>query len=61
MLGHTKRWLALVREEHEAPDLWSELEQRRELFTTGDVENTPFAPDERERIAAQLSEVKEYL
>jgi len=54
-------WLATVKEEHDAPDLWSQLRQQRELMIGEGAENTAFTPEERARIASQLNEAKEYV
>ena len=51
-----------MKEEHHAPDLWSELHRQREALGAGlgEIENTPFTPEERERVTSQLTEAREY-
>jgi hypothetical protein len=60
-LSYVRVWLPLVKELHETPDLWAELEQQRDLMIGEAVENTPFTAVEQEQIAAQLTEAKEYV
>jgi hypothetical protein len=49
----------------QAPDLWAELNREQEALTRptegGDEANTPFLPDELERLAAQMEALKEYV
>jgi hypothetical protein len=62
-LGYVQRWLTHVKREHDAPDLWAEIQQRRELIAgdpTG-AENSPFTPEEQGQIATQLREISEYV
>jgi hypothetical protein len=55
-------WLRALRREITEPDLWGELErEQKAVAELQPVENTPFTPEERERIARQLGEVKEYV
>jgi len=54
-------WLAGVKREHEAPDLWTQLEQQRRLI--GDVvdqqhDNTPFTASELPRVSESLNEIR---
>jgi hypothetical protein len=57
-----REWLAALRQEVSAPDLWGELALERDLVAElGPVENTPFTAEEQELIARQLTEVKEYV
>jgi hypothetical protein len=58
-----KRWLSDVKRDVETPDLWAELlEQTKLLGAASDaaLENTPFTSDERNEIARQLDQLKEY-
>lgn len=50
-------------DEQETPDLWSALTKEAELSRVGSEaeDNTPFSPLELKRVAASLSEIKEYL
>lgn len=56
-------WLSFVEREVSAPDLWGQLSAERELVdaASGPAENTPFAPEERAQISAQLEEIREFL
>jgi hypothetical protein len=56
-------WLDCIKRETQAPDLWGQLEQGRELLQAADAtdDNTPFTPEEQTQVAAQLREIKEYL
>jgi hypothetical protein len=56
-------WAERVRAEHEAPDLWAELQQQRELMTgvPEALENTRFTAEERAQIETTLNEAKAYL
>jgi hypothetical protein len=58
---YVEQWIAFVKQEHEAPDLWAELRRQRELIIGEHVENAPFSPHEVAQIAAQLNETKEYV
>jgi len=56
-------WLGEVKQDIETPDLLAELEREREVLGTGPaetVENAAFNPDERQEIAKQLQEIKEF-
>ena len=60
-LGTVERWLSYLRRERETPDLWNLVEEQGDLLGAPDaVDNTPFAPAEREHIAEQFAEIKEY-
>lgn len=56
-------WAERARAEHEAPDLWAELQQQRELMTgvPEALENTRFTAEERAQIETTLNEAKAYL
>ena len=54
-----QQWIAFVKQEHEAPDLWEELRRQRELILGERVENTPFSDQEQEQLAAHLNETRE--
>jgi hypothetical protein len=63
VFGYVTEWLARVRVEHEAPDLWGEF-QRLPGAAAGElpgVENTLFDPEEQAAIVAQLQEIKRYV
>jgi hypothetical protein len=54
-------WLACVKREHEAPDLWAQMEQQRRWI--GDVveqapDNAPFGSSELVRVADGLKEIR---
>jgi hypothetical protein len=54
-------WLVNVQREFSTPDLWAELEAKKQLLDSGDaVENTPFAPAELAQVLETLAEVKAY-
>ena len=58
------QWAADIKEYADTPDLWVELGRGRELLSQGGHEaiaNTPFTTAECAEIAAQLSEIKNYL
>lgn len=59
-LLYVRTWLGYVKREYQAPDLWGELGRQRELAggELPEAENTPFTPDERLQIEAQLRETK---
>jgi hypothetical protein len=61
--GYVQEWIGCVKREYEAPDLWAELGQQRELAggELPEVENTPFTPDEQRQIEAQLRETKAFV
>src|SRR5579872_1938750 len=51
------KWLAVVKKEHEAPDLWAAIAQERELLTGEDTEAvgaTLFSGDEQQAIHQRL-------
>ena len=57
-------WLGRLKQEHDAPDLWAELENQRDLMigeAPEEVENTPFTQQEKAQIASSLNEAKEYV
>lgn len=57
-------WSHEVKVDDETPDLWAELQGQKELLegaTDPALENTPFTSDERDRIANQLNELREYV
>lgn len=57
-------WLSEVKWHVDMPDLWAELQRKRELLAAisdNAVENTPFTDAERQQIAGQLQELKEYV
>ena len=59
-----RMWSREVKVDDETPDLWAELQGQKELLegaTDASVENTPFTSDERDGIARQLNELREYV
>ena len=38
---YVEQWIAFVKQEHEAPDLWGELRRQHDLIIGEHVENTP--------------------
>ncbi len=56
-------WLAAVKRDTETPDLWDQLQRQTELLAGSSdeaLENTPFTPDERDEIARQFNEIRDY-
>ena len=58
---YVQQWIAFVKQEHEAPDLWHELRRQRELIIGEDVENTPFSAEEQAQLARHLNETREHV
>jgi hypothetical protein len=58
---YVQQWIAFVKQEHEAPDLWAELKRQHELISGAFVENTPFSAQEQARIAAHLNGTREHV
>jgi hypothetical protein len=57
------RWLAVVKEEHEAPDLWAAYADESRLIA-GEVVEEPertFTPTERELLRLRLNDLRDYL
>jgi hypothetical protein len=58
-------WLAVVKREHEAPDLWAELTATdaplNVLILELDGPNAPFTQPERERLATSLDQIRDHL
>lgn len=60
-LGQFRAWLTYVQREHEAPDLWAELDAKTRLHTPArTTENTPFEPFEIEQVLRAVAETREY-
>jgi hypothetical protein len=62
-ISYVRQWLGYVNREYNAPDLWAEVQGRRELIA-GELHatgNTPFTPEEQGQIAAQLREISAYV
>jgi hypothetical protein len=59
---YVRKWLQLLRDDLETPDLWAEL-QTEQVRLEGEpgpsVENTPFTPDELAEIVRELQAVAE--
>jgi hypothetical protein len=63
VMERVARWLAEVKRDTETPDLWDELRNQTDLLrgaTAEALENTPFTADERDEIARQLNELRQY-
>lgn len=65
-LGYVRQWLAYLKREYYAPNLWDELAKQRELTkaATGSADaedNRPFTLEEQTQIAQQLGEIKALL
>jgi hypothetical protein len=61
LIERVRLWLSDVKHDVETPDLWAELGRRGDLaFSASDstLQNTPFAPNEREEIAEQLNKFR---
>lgn len=58
-----KRWIATVQRERFEPDLWKLSQSDRKLVVAqlDDLENTPFAPEELQRISNGINELREFL
>lgn len=57
-------WLSAVKRDVETPDSWAQLQRERQLLASVSdeaVENTPFTAGERDEIAEQLRELKNYI
>lgn len=64
MPGRITAWANEIRYTLETPDLWSEMQQNRELIANIEQAgsgNKPFTSDERRQISAQLQAIKERL
>jgi hypothetical protein len=63
-LQFTRQWLAELRKEVEAPDLWADIGQEKVLSTAAsstDLDNRLFTAAEQSLIAAKLDEIKGYI
>jgi len=63
LMQRVRTWLSYVKLDIETPDLWDQLRREAELLgraTDEALENTHFAPDERDEIVSQLNEFREY-
>jgi hypothetical protein len=63
-LTYVANWLAFLKREQEAPDLWETLRQETRLLeaaAASDDDNRPFTQPERDRITAGLREISEHL
>jgi hypothetical protein len=58
---YVQQWIAFVKQEHEAPDLWADLRRQRELIIGEDVENTPFSAAELEQLARHVRETSDHV
>lgn len=61
LMEQVKWWLAAVRLDINTPDLWAELQGKRELLggvSDEAIENTPLTSAEQKEIAGQLRELK---
>lgn len=58
------KWLVIVKQETDAPDLWATIGQEKALSTAASsvrLDNRPFSPAEEKLIATKLDEIKAYL
>ncbi len=63
-LDFVRTWLAELRKEVDAPDLWATIGQEKALSTaaaSADLDNRPFTAAEQKLIATKLDEIKAYL
>jgi hypothetical protein len=63
-IQNVDRWLKELKEETEAPDLWGQLEEQKELFLLASSEsysNASFTRDEKSGLAAQLEHLRQQL
>ena len=56
--SHFDRWLTALKSEIEAPDLWTELTGDRGALAVPLPRNTPFTPEEQQKIRAQLDRIQ---
>jgi hypothetical protein len=64
VMEQVRFWLSAVKQDVETPDLWAQVQRERELLAAVSADandNTPFTAAEREEIAEQLRELKNYL
>jgi hypothetical protein len=64
LLALFSQWAEEVKVEADAPDLWDEVLRGTEFFGNAprqDIRNTPFTVAERNQIASQLREIKDYV
>ncbi len=66
LLDAVALWLALVKREHDAPDLWADLAAiappaLNVLLVHVEEPNAPFTPPERERLAKSLDDIRDQL
>lgn len=63
VLSIFENWIAIVQREHSAPDLWAISQEEKKLIAEhiDDLENSPFANDEKLRISTAINELKEFL
>jgi hypothetical protein len=63
VIPRISRWLEDVKRDLETPDLWAELQRDAQLLLGAtsdlDTENTPFTPDEQNKITTQLHDLAE--
>jgi hypothetical protein len=61
MLSAVNRWAQLVARELSEPDLWLQADRQLHgrILDAGDVENTPFSPDEQQELAQRVDLVRE--
>lgn len=64
VMGSVKVWLGDVKSYVETPDLWADLQRKRQILGADPsdlVENAPFTPAEQAEIAKRLVEIKVYV
>ena len=61
--SHVEDWAKYLKREFQEPDLWTTITEEKQLAEGASTtdNNSPFTPQERERIAADIGEIKEFL
>jgi hypothetical protein len=64
LLGGFNEWLTCIEREIKASDLWAAISQKTQLTevaSSSDITNEPFTPEEQEKIAVSIHEIKKYI
>jgi hypothetical protein len=61
--GHCESWIAALRREVDAPDLWASVQGERALWeaTESTKENTPLSIEEAEQVRVGIHEIRQFL
>jgi hypothetical protein len=62
-LKNVQAWAGNLKREFAEPDLWTTISEERKLAegASSGNDNSPFSPDERQRLAQDIHEIKEFL